>query len=68
MFQLIQLQETVRIMPSEFGKPVVAAILDALNQKYPNKVPPATTNLCTNAHQACLRPHLGRGEAPHASR
>ena len=37
MFQLIHLQETVRIMPSEFGKPT-RAIMDCLNQKYPNKV------------------------------
>ena len=38
MFQLTLLQETVLIMPSEFGKEIVSAVTDSLNKKYPNKV------------------------------
>ena len=59
MFQLIQLQETVRIMPSEFGKPI-RAIMDALNQKYPNKVKGAAAR----ARRAARHPAALRTRAP----
>lgn len=50
MFQLALLQETVRIMPSEFGKTIVTAVTDALNEKYPNKVQPQQTPPSAGGH------------------
>mmetsp|Transcript_24385 Transcript_24385/g.58707 ORF Transcript_24385/g.58707 Transcript_24385/m.58707 type:complete len:223 (+) Transcript_24385:13-681(+) len=38
MFQLLHVQEALCIMPSEFGKDPVSALLDILNQMFPNKV------------------------------
>lgn len=38
MFQLTRVQDTVHIQPSEFNKPILVAVRDALNCKYPNKV------------------------------
>ena len=38
MFELARMRDTVHIAPAEFGKPLVSAVNDALNEKYPNKV------------------------------
>ena len=40
MFELARLKDTVHIAPSEFGKPPLTAVTDALLEKYPNKVVP----------------------------
>ena len=58
MFQLSHMQETIHIWPADFGKPILSAITDVLNQKYPNKV----TGLAAAAHatQRRARPaHAG---------
>ena len=37
MFQLAKLEDTVHIQPSQFGRPILDAVTDELNAKYPNK-------------------------------
>ena len=38
MFEVVRLEDTVHIPPSEFGKPILEAATEELNAKYPNKV------------------------------
>ena len=49
MFELARLKDTVTIAPSEFGKPLLTAVTDALSEKYPNKVVPGL-GLCVTLH------------------
>jgi DNA-directed RNA polymerase subunit E'/Rpb7 len=37
MFEVVRLEDTVHISPSEFGKPILVAATEELNAKYPNK-------------------------------
>ena len=49
MFELARLTDTVHITPNDFAKPLVAAISDALFEKFANKVVPSL-GLCITLH------------------
>ena len=49
MRRLARLKDTIHIAPSEFGKPLLTAVTDALSAKYPNKVLPGL-GLCIALH------------------
>jgi len=38
MFQLVVIEDTVHLVPTEFCKPMLTAVTDVLNEKYLNKV------------------------------
>ena len=58
VFELVHLQDTVHITPSEFSKPLLTAIRDALAEKYPNKVVPGL-GLCVTLHDIL---HVGESQ------
>lgn len=55
MFELARLKDTVHIAPTEFGKPLLKAVNNALSEKYPNKVLPGL-GLCVTLHDIL---HIG---------
>lgn len=58
VFELSKLEDTVRIIPSEFSKPLLTAVTDSLNEKYPNKVRRPLTAAVT--HRTHLLHNAGR--------
>jgi DNA-directed RNA polymerase III subunit RPC8 len=58
MFELAKLHDTVHIQPSEFAKPILSAVTDALSEKYPNKVVPGL-GLCVTLHDIL---HVGESQ------
>ncbi|ORY47908.1 hypothetical protein BCR33DRAFT_81292 [Rhizoclosmatium globosum] len=45
MFQLLTLEDTVRVLPADQRKPLPVAVTDELNKKYANKIKPKS-GLC----------------------
>ena len=58
MFELVHLQDTVHIPPSEFGTPLLKAITDALAEKFSNKVLPGI-GLCVTTYDIL---HIGESQ------
>lgn len=58
MFELVRLQDTVHIPPSEFGTPLLKAINDALAEKFSNKVLPGI-GLCVATYDIL---HIGESQ------
>lgn len=64
MFELAKLRDTVHIAPSEFGKSTLTSVINALSEKYPNKVVPGL-GLCVTVYDVLLvgEAHLYPGNA-----